>query len=74
MTGRLDRSGTIFSLLPLRGGPLGPRLRKCLLLTETGSRHLRSLLLLRIEMSDEAIGADQNGSGADLNEDVGDDL
>ena len=32
------------------------------------------VLLLRIEMSDEAIGADQNGSGAGLNEDVGDDL
>ncbi len=25
-------------------------------------------------MSDDAIGADQNGSGADLNEEVGDDV
>jgi hypothetical protein len=31
-------------------------------------------LLLRIEMSDEANRADQKASGADLNEDVGDDL
>jgi len=28
VTGRLDRSGAIIPLLPLRGGPLGPRLRK----------------------------------------------
>jgi hypothetical protein len=36
--------------------------------------YLRSLLLLRIEMSHEAIRADQKASGADLNEHVGDDL
>ncbi len=33
----LDRSGAIFPLLPLRGGPLGPRLRKWHSPTETGS-------------------------------------
>ena len=37
VTGRLDRSGATFPLLPLRGGPLGPRLRKWRSPTETGS-------------------------------------
>ncbi len=33
----LDRSEAIFPLMPLRGGPLGPRLRKWLSTKETGS-------------------------------------
>ncbi len=73
MTGRLDRSGAIFPLLPLRATS-GHGSAKGFADRDRITPYLQSLLLLRIEMSDEAIGADQNGSGADLNEDAGDDL
>ncbi len=37
------RSGAIFPLLPVRGGPLGPRLRKCRADRDRIAPYLRSL-------------------------------